>query len=456
MNDMNKSEFNARIVDELLRGQREPELAANFVPTRPMEMPPQLPAGNGEWLPFTSEGLALIDRLSGVRLATDSKLPRSISRIEVNSAMRRAYGLAFASSDIDADIDTLRLQVQSLVRDNLKIELSTIDHSADLVLGCWVLTGDDVPDLHIGPVIITSRDQWLNISEMADIVTPIEARRIRSHWAGKKTKKRKPSMDCYREPGIIDAIGNTQTVCVVETAGLTPKVAEEKGLLAARLSLAVLALTWETPSRAIERMGLLLDGGPRRQHTIAISAAGFISTFSGTLGMRGHFVLDDFPSVWAASEWLIEPLGAALTEFVRPSRQAERPMVMNALFLALWWFHEACREQSALMAIVKFVAALDTLGGGKDREGIEALVEARFGLGRKAILTKSGRRIDQVVEDLYTARSMTLHGSSRNYDHDWSDIRSMAERLSAMCLRLVCDWVHRHPTCDDISAWRRA
>lgn len=200
----------------------------------------------------------------------------------------------------------------------------------------------------------------------------------------------------------------------------------------------------------VDGISLLYDGDIFRQHYITFGAGGAFGASSSTSRFPGGSPApEDWTEVWASSDWMIVPIGEAIRSYVEPGRTLIQPKLMNAFFLSLWWFYDACREQSPLMAAVKFAASMDVLANGKKRCGTTRFIEARCGLDHGAILT-SGETPDELIADIYDyARSRTIHGSNERVGHDWSQTRLRAELLARLCLRMACEWIAKHPGSDE-------
>lgn len=202
-------------------------------------------------------------------------------------------------------------------------------------------------------------------------------------------------------------------------------------------------------------MGLLYDGPLYLKHSISFSQRALISSNTQTSGIKGHFITDEWRDGWENGEWLCSPIGEALTAFVQPLANTTRPNINQALIQALWWFRSACLEQSQLMAVVKYAACLDALADGNEQKGICDLINARLGVAAGDALTKSGKTAGKAVEEIYKARSRTIHGNNNSFGHDWSDTRELAESLAAHCFRACCDWIHTNQSCDSLADLRR-
>lgn len=450
-----KAELASLIIDELLLGQQPDGIAEPFRPEHPFDASPQLPAGNGRWIPFSRTGQKHIDAFAKLVADNDPRIAKSFGKTDVAKIVGRAFGAAFAGVDIDLERFVIDEQVFAAACDELASALSPAQTTDDMILGCWALTGAGTEDIRIGPVRFVDRRLWLDEMAAGGRLSATSARRILARWDGRSIRPRKPTSDTVWERGTIDAVGDTDTVCVVTTAGLAHKVAEQKGLLAARIALTTLALHWQTPSKALERMGLLHDGPLYRRESIVFTGGGLFRTSTDSSGIKGHFITDEWREMRKTIDWLWGPVGEALTTYLQPSHSPVQPTVMNALFAALWWFHEASRERSPLIAIVKYFACLDALTGGNEDAGVRDLIKARLGFNPDDPLTKNGKTVKQAVREMYRARSLTIHGTNSLLGYDWVDSRGLAESIASHCLRSCCDWIHSNSTTDDLAALRR-
>lgn len=333
--------------------------------------------------------------------------------------------------------------------------------SCEYAFGCTLFSEFDISTFEIGPVKFEPRHAWLERKVQDGTISKITARRIIRTWDGRKVRKRsrrrKRSIDIVIEPGILSAIGECPYVCSVKTVDLAAEAGRHKALAAARLAMTAVALRWETPSSTLNGFNLAMDGGARRQSTLA-----FTHKKSVWLSESLHG-LPHGPQI-SAAEWVAELLvhqpifdaaGEAIAYFVSATGVVSRPKLMNTLSQALLWFHEGCREQVTLMAIVKFSACLDALAMGNEIEGILQLVTARLGIKRDQPIRKDGPTLKSAIREIYKdGRSRTVHGTSEWIGHDWSSTRALSEDFSRRCLIMSLAWAARNPTSDDPSQLR--
>lgn len=453
-----KNELSRRIVADMLNEQRKPTPFANRRDSSvPLSFPPQLPIGNGRFIPVTKAALLDIWEYGTILRSNDASLALSHSDEQINNIVGRAFGEAFADVNIGQPDDEVHDQTLAYVLKYLSTELAPGKHTEEFAFGCWALTGPGTNDLQIGPVRFEAREIWLAREEALGRISKTAARRIRKRWSGGKSSRRVASFDAEKERMVLETVDECATVCSVATKGLSQKIAEYKAPLAARLALTALALSWETPSKALDRMGLLLDGPIYTKHAISFAPMHMSGLFRQMSHIGGQFVTNEWLPHWPSLDWLVGPIGEALRAYVQLDKPSMRPRINNAVFMSLWWFHEACREEAPLLAIVKYAASLDALAGGGESRGIQELVNARLSIKPGDPLMIDGRTTQEVVKEIYSdARSRAIHGSTERHGHDWQRVRSTAERLARLCLNLSCGWIWENPNSDDLGALRRA
>lgn len=452
-----KNELSRRIVTDMLNEQRNPTpFSKRFDTSVPLSFPPQLPIGNGRFISVTKDAISDIREFGNILRSNDKLLALSHSDEEISKIVGRAFGGAFAEVDIDQPDDDVHEQTLALVLDYISQELAPGRHQEEFAFGCWALTGPGTDDIKIGPIRFEAREIWLVREEALGRISKTAVRRIQKTWSGCKSGSRVASVDAEKEQMVLETVSECATVCSVATKGLSQKIAQYKAPLAARLALTALALSWETPSKALARMGLLLDGPIYTKRAISFAPKHMSGLFRQVSHIGGQFVTSEWPSLWSSLDWLVGPIGDALRAYVQIDEPSIRPKISNAVFMSLWWFHEACREEAPLLAIVKYAASLDALAGGGKSRGIQELVNARLSIKPGNPLMKDGRTTQEVVKEIYDdARSRALHGSIDRHGHDWQQVRSTAESLARLCLNLSCDWISNNPNSDDLAALRR-
>lgn len=449
-----KIQLIAKVLKELRRAQHERWTPPPTGLVKKLSFPPSLPLGDGRQLHVTESLLAAISDYSEICLANDPSLRPRFKLDELYQLLRRAFGKALESVELDTCDEELCDVVKTSVEASL-IDLTDDRRRAiELTLGCHLFVGDAAYPIRVGPVTFETRKQFQQRLSDHDRISKTTARRLVARWSGRRPRNRKPSNDQHSERAILDAVGNGPIACSVATEGLSSNFTQEKGLLSARLAMAAVSLMWAHPAQGLEWMNLEYDGESSHRYTAWFGATHSIgSSSSRSRPPIGRWTDAEFIADLKSYQWLFDQIGEALFNFVQPQRCASRPTVLNALFLSLWWFHDACREPLDQMATTKFAASMEALTGGNNAKGIIRFIGVRLGRQPNDALMKDGRTTKKVVDDFYHAgRSRLIHGSSQDFAHDWSQVRSTAEAVGRRCLIAACDWMTQNPNSDDLEA----
>lgn len=411
-------------------------------------------AGNGRSLMLTQAMEELIEQIGLVLKQNHPSANGSHTDREWNDLVRTQLGPILATIDLTNDMDDNAKIVLDSLRNGLKN--TTIKEPREYAFGC-TLFGNDVPEFGFGPVRFETRNEWLNRKEEDGNITKDTARRVRHIWSGEAISERKEGIESIYERDILDSIGRTNYVCSVTVSGLGSEAGELKAQTAARLALTAIALTWTLPSSALEGFNLLIDRTVRLKKILSF-VVGKITLASTSLKGRPHgptISAADWADTLATHKGFFNTVGE-LTEFYLSSTEVNRPKLMNTFVQALYWFHEGCREEVDLAAIVNFAATLDALAGGGESAGILALIEARLGQGAASTFRPNGQTTRQAVEELYgKGRSRTIHGTNDKFGHDWGSTRRFGEAVARLCL-LTCFELASTGISDDTDLLKRS
>ncbi|MEL7679812.1 hypothetical protein AAG602_01465 [Citromicrobium bathyomarinum] len=449
-----KNELLRLIVRETRRAQVEPWKRLVFGKQKTLNLPPMLPVGDGRQLPATDELLRAVRQFAELRWQSDPALKPRFKFEEFANLYRVSFGEALSTLDSDKSDDELVSELGKNVSDLLSARIQLRDGPIDLTLGCHLFEGDTAYPIRIGPVLFETREQWRTRLFREDRISIVTARRLASRWSGGRPRKRKPSFDQQAEKAVLDTVGYCPTICTVNTKGLSSANTKEKGLLAARLAMTGIALSWSRPSQALEWMSLLYDRRLDHRSTVQFSSGTTVGSWNELSQMPcGKSVDHEQIEIIRKYGLLFDQIGEALTGYVQPGEEAKRPNLMNALFLSLWWFHEACREPLDQIAVTKFAASMDALVKGQDAHAILRLIQARTSIGPKDKLMTSGLTAEKVIDKIYgKGRSQLIHGSSKDFSHDWSETRSFAEVVGRRCLVEACEWMALNRSVDRLEA----
>ncbi|MBM7048363.1 hypothetical protein [Rhizobium lusitanum] len=397
-------------------------------------------AGDGIYLVLSQKMEGLIAEIARVLKQNDPPLALSHTDDEWRQMVRTSFGPALTGIDLADDPDKSADIVLSEVRNSLS-DYQT-DGIQEYAFGCTFFRKDVAP-FAVGPVRIEPRFEWLERKVEDGSVSLVTGRRVRKKWLGHQLRRRKSVIGGMRETDILDAIGGCKFVCSVTTNGLASQAGKLKAQTAARLALTFIALWWQMPSTALDGFNLLIDRSVRTQRSL-LFVPGKIRLAGGTMIGRPHgppITDEEWKVILTEHHREFEVMGELIEFYISPTGKVGRPKLMNALAQALLWFHEGCREQVDLMAIVNFAATLDALASGRESGGILKLIKARLGVNPDDKFRSNGQTMKQAVEEVYgKGRSRTVHGTNEQFGHDWTSTRQLAEVLARYCLLSCLTW----------------
>ena len=414
-------------------------------------LPRLIAVGNKGSLVVSSKIDQAITSIADQLMDSDPTRAKKYTQSEWRASVRQAFGPALYSIDLASDLSTNAETVLTDIKRALGKQL--LGHGVrEYAFGCTLFQNTVVQSFPIGPVRFESRLDWLARKHLEGGISTTIRRRVEQAWKGKRLRKRKPSSSSFSETDILDSIGNCAFVCSVATNGLAPEAGREKALTAARLAVATIALSWQTPSKALEGMNLLFDRTPHMQRAlvfvpgrVVLAGSRWSHSLHGSILRSG-----EWERIFSEARDLFGVWGDVLNYVVSPTGAVARPKMMNTLTQALMWFHEGCREPVSLMAIVKFSAVLDALACGKKAAGIRHLVNMRLKIQDSAPIRADGPTLNRAIEEIYNyGRSRTIHGTNEKLGHDWSGTRGLAEQFARLCLLASVEWAANNSSSDD-------
>ncbi|MCO5070131.1 MAG: hypothetical protein M9944_02845 [Rhizobiaceae bacterium] len=414
-------------------------------------LPRMIDAGNGESLVVSRKLDEGIDRVAKRLMEDDPSLKPKFTQTEWRAIVRRAFGPALASIDLDHNLETNVSTVLTRVKKTAN-EYATGQGIREYAFGCTLFGGKDFKPFSIGPVLFEPRDVWLERKHQDGGISTLSRRRIESAWLGRKLRKRKPSFDSIAESDVIDAIGSCSFVCSVTIQDLASEAGRDKALMAARFATTSIALMWQVPSKALEGINLIFDRKPHRRKALTfIPGRGVLSGSSWSHPPFGPRIKpDEWESILTERADMFAVVGEVLDYVISPDGAVARPNMMSTLSHAFLWFHEGCRETSSHMAIVNLAASLDALACGRKSGGIRTLINARLKMDDDKPIRPGGLTVKEAIDRIYSdGRSRSIHGNNRELGNDWSDTKALAEQFARLCFLLCLDWVANNPNCDD-------
>lgn len=364
---------------------------------------------------------------------------------EWNDMTKRAFGEALVGPDKEEIVRKDAKEVLNDVIGKLKDWVDEIGER-EYVFGCDLCNIQNLKPLSIGAVLFEPRMVWLERIHARKDISKVAFSRIQRAWMGKALRERKFSNDMNRERNIIDAIGESEFVCSVTVKKAGTEAGRERALTAARLATTVIALWWMSPSYALGEMGLAYDRAAYRQNFLVFSSQnqfGWSTSWSHIPGGVAGLKPEDWDKLAKDLGTTFSCAGEVITFVANGQNAVDRPKVMDALFQALLWFHEGCREKTDVMAIVKYCAVLEALACKRNETGITKLVETRLIINDEKNYKEKFRRIYR------KGRSETVHGNNKELRHDWSDERKYAEHMCRLCLLSCLEYATENPTLEE-------
>ena len=364
---------------------------------------------------------------------------------EWNQMVKRAFGPALVNRHEENRPEEDAAAILTAVRKTVEDWTREIQ-PREYAFGCHLSKNPDLKPLSIGTVRFEPRRAWLARMHGSGRASDTVRSRIEKVWDGKHLRKRRSSQDSMRESAILGTIGESHFVCSVAVGPMGAEAGLQKALVAARLATTTLALAWARPSSALDLMTLTYDRQPHGRDFVFSSTGGgfgWSGSWSYLPGGERSLKAEDWDSLRSEMGSLFDSAGEAVRYVTHGPNEISRPQMTKALFQALLWFREGCREDVDSMAIVKFCSSMEALACGKKSGGILDLMRARLRVRDEDKLRKDLKRLYE------TGRSQTVHGTNYRLGHDWSDSRSLSEEMARSCLISCLHWAAEHQQAND-------
>ncbi len=427
---------------KLFQELRKAHRAGGFQ-TGPTGFPLLFSVGSGKVIPVTEVALQTIELLVIDLWETVPYIHQITNRAEFRKIVHGGLGPMLDGFDLSADRTKSADALDANLVAHVETEFQRDFGSLEFAYGADLFGSGATPTIEIGPVCFEPRAIWLERQSTLKKISSVSSRRIKRAWSGKRLRKRKPSYEAAREDAVLRSVGTASYVCSVRTSGISQAVAEDKGRTAARVAITTVALLWPTTSKTLEWMRLRYDGRPISQDYVCFGERGRWGASSGTSGLQHGLYVSE--AAWTAGSdrhaYLFRVVGRSLTLLCDPVRTRPSKRLVLNFYHALWWYGAAAREADPLVAIVKFVAALEVLSAGEDRRGgdgragIMRLLKARLGIEKEQIIFLGGKPTEALVSEIYdSARNRTIHGSNERLFEDWTPLSAQAAAITRRCL----------------------
>ena len=447
---MSRQKSCQRLVENVLREIHKlpsgPFWVRDVVLEKRYSFPVTLNVGTGRHIYITPEIDATINSLSKCIFDEYFQSRKAdFTNSEWSRMVKRAFGEALVNHDDEVVGEIDAGEVLAATTKNLRGWVDDL-RRWEYIFGCHLCNISDLKPLPMGPVLFEPRLVWLERMHTDENISKISLSRIARAWQGKRLRKRRDSKDRLREEGILETVGACDFVCSVSVAKTGPEAGLQKALMAARLATTAISLAWEMPSSALDVMSLTFDREPHRQTNFVLfpnNRFGYRTSWTQISGGITELTREEWENLVTEFEPIFNCTGEVITYVTFGRDAVSRPQLLNVLFQALLWFHEGCREQVDLMAIVKFCAAMEALSCGRNEDGILNLVKSR-------LVVKDENRFRKDLVRIYRdGRSRTVHGTSESLGHDWSESRQLSERLARLCLLSCLERASEYPQLED-------
>ncbi len=284
-------------------------------------LPPTISVGDGRSIYVSKKSVAAIQAIARVIRENSVDFRGALPLKEMVELLSSAIGsIIVASAPADATEFTIPSDSESFLvtlRERLAADLLVLNRELTHVFGAWVIQGNTIASIRIGPVQFSLRARWVSDAVAAGVLSESRAAHLLQHWQLGATinSDLAEGIDRFGSRGIADAVGPCPWVCEVRVFGHTHTRSQQKALLAAQIALAAISLAWDTPSQQTKETGLIYEIGPERsRHTITFSKASVVETGSHSVLRLGRF-LDD-----RRRPHLLQQIGSAARDRRRGAR----------------------------------------------------------------------------------------------------------------------------------------
>ena len=405
-----------------------------------------IPKGNGDSL-VTNETIEHEIRNVADWMRQQTPSVRNTHSIkEWRGIVRSFFGPALVQLDFTDPTANVGRALKAIIEQELNAHIAGYSKRGT-AMGVWLFSHPTDPSFSIGPVRFESKQTWLDgVLECGDI-DKVTHRRLSKAFSGHTPKKRKSSPTAAQEHSILSAVGNAPTVCTVITHGLAPQTTQRRAILAVRLALTSISLLWATPSNVLDHFRISTDHGWRIIRTVPVTPGPRMIGGSRVVGMPPGFPIaaDDWNWFVDENRSFLRLAGKTIACWTSKETREQASKLLLNLSQSIFFFWKACREESDVMAVVEYVAALESLASGGKEAGIRQLLAARLDMDEDDLFYK-GKTLRQVIKGIYgTGRSQTIHGTNSEIVQDWSSVRALAETIARVAIVSSIAWLNQNP-----------
>jgi hypothetical protein len=433
-----KQQFIIEIIQEIKRiDQLSPEkISQEWIDAHGFPIPSMLSRGDGSGTIISPKVDRNIHEIRKLYSQKNGDQKREYAESDLLNLLRNIIGLSLANIDFNKDDEGNAEIILSNIDSELGLKKKSYDNR-EYFFGCtlFIEKGDQIT-FSIGPVRFEPRLDWLERKKEDGSVPEKTYSFTKETWNGERDGEGGDNDQEWDEKRICRAVNDAPFICSVMVNGLAPEMGKEKALEVARLALTVIALTWQTPSKALDGLNLVFD----RKHHVKVFMYFSESKkmgFSINSQTRVHGFPLTYPHTWEEIMThyrdIFDFCGQIFNYALSQSQNSNREALFNSLLHALIWFQAGCREVDKRIAVVNYAACLDALSSGGETSGIKKLIAKQLGISPDDSLFD--RPAKKIVEEIYSnGRSRTIHGTNDRLGQDWTTTKTQAEILARLCL----------------------
>jgi hypothetical protein len=205
-------------------------------------LPPTISVGDGRSIYVSKKSVAAIQAIARVIRENSVDFRGALPHKEMVELVSSAIGsIIVVSAPADETEFTIPSDSESflvILRERLAADLLVLNRELTHVFGAWVIQGNTIASIRIGPVQFSLRARWVSDAVAAGVLSESRAAHLLQHWQRGATidSDLAEGIDRFRSRGIADAVGPFPWVCEVRVFGHTHTRSQQKALLVGRVA----------------------------------------------------------------------------------------------------------------------------------------------------------------------------------------------------------------------------
>jgi hypothetical protein len=149
-------------------------------------MPPTISIDDGLVIYISQKGVVGIREIARIYRENSAECRRALPQNEMADLVSRAIGSIIGASVLPGALEFLIPTDAGAfwvsLREQLVRDLAKLDRELTHLFGAWLIQGDAIASVDVGPVRFSLRTQWLSDAVAADILTEDQAHRLCHYW----------------------------------------------------------------------------------------------------------------------------------------------------------------------------------------------------------------------------------------------------------------------------------